>query len=161
MLTPKKEPDTGGSSLGRVLKKAFKKKAVKVEENYDEEEAVKISMANSLNDVLSAKLEYALDRSARDHAREERQRCVDAEEAELLTRYERRRRRRTELEHRAEPELVVLDDIDEGEAGPSHQYRCGDDGAGCSAPPPGGDDDDDGGGDYSQQLYRNFGMFMP
>ena len=28
----------------------------------------------------------------------------------------------------------------------------------CSSP--GGDDDDDG-GDYSQQLYRNFGMFMP
>ena len=59
LLTPKKEPGTAGSSLGRVLKKAFKKKAVKVEEDYDEDEALKKAMANSLNDVLPAKLEYA------------------------------------------------------------------------------------------------------
>ena len=126
---------------------------MKVEEDYDEDEALKKAMANSLNDVLPAKLEDALDWSAHDHAREEeegRQRRVDAEEAELLAHYERRRR------CRASPELVVLYDSDEGEAGPSHQYRGGDDGAGCSAPPPGGDDD---GGNYSQQLYRNFGMW--
>ena len=53
MLTPKKEPDTGGSSLGRVLKKAFKKK----EEAYDEEEAVRAAIATILNDVPPAPVE--------------------------------------------------------------------------------------------------------
>ena len=65
-------------------------------------------------------------------------------------RYEHCRRRR------ASPELVVLDDTDEDEAGPSHQYRCSNDGTGCGAPRLGGDDDDDG-GDYTQ-FYCHFGM---
>ena len=63
-----------------MSKKAFKKKAVKTEDAYDEEEAVRIAMANSLNDVLPAKLEDALSWSARDHEREEeeRQRRIEA-----------------------------------------------------------------------------------
>ena len=70
---------------------SVKKKAVKTEDAYDEEEAVRIAMANSLNDVLPTKLEDALDWSARDHEREEeeRQRRIEAEERELLARYER------------------------------------------------------------------------
>ena len=94
--------------------------------------------------------------SARDHAREEEehQLRLAAEEAELQACFDRHRRR-------ADSELVVLDDSDEekGEAGPSHQYCGGDDGAGCStsAPPGGaGGDDDADGNNYSQRLYRNF-----
>ena len=82
LLTPKMEPGTDG---GRSLKKAVVK-----------EEAVRAALAASLNDVPPAPVDFALEWSTREHAREEeeRRRRAEAEEKEVLERYERCRRRR-------------------------------------------------------------------
>ena len=58
----------GPRSLGMDAEEDVR--VVKVEDAYDEEEAVRIAMANSLNDILPTKLEDVLSWSARDHERE-------------------------------------------------------------------------------------------
>ena len=144
-----------GVAIGRGkeepgLRAMKKKKTVVTAEPYDEDEATRLAIQASLNDVPPAPKEFALAWSARDHQREDEERRQRIEAAAAAEeRHERRRRQRRQF--------VVLEEDDDDERG--RQSR-GDDGAGCSrsAPPAaGGDDDSDEDEDYTI-LYSRLGI---